>query len=112
MALPKSHRLSLRFERDRLNKLGKSFFGKFFTLVVADSPEDKQINTSRFAILLSKKTAARAVDRNKIKRTTSEIIESALSSIPNKDYLIIPKKQALTEDYKNLSADLKSLFEK
>jgi len=108
MALPKSHRLSLRFERDRLNKTGKSFSGKFFTLVAADSPE----NTSRFAILLSKKTATRAVDRNKIKRITSEIIESALSSIPGKDYLVIPKKQVLTEENKNLSEDLKSLFAK
>jgi len=67
MALPRAHRLSLRFDRDRLTKTGKTVFGKFFTLVVADTPEDKKVGSPHLAILLSKKTASRAVDRNKDK---------------------------------------------
>ena len=110
MALTRAHRLSLRFERDRLNKDGKNIFGKFFTLVVADTPEDNKSQSPRLAILLSKKTAPRATDRNRIKRITSSLLEDILSSVPSKDYLIIPKKQVLTEDNQSLSEDLKNLF--
>jgi ribonuclease P protein component len=111
MALPKSHRLSLRFERERLTKTGKTVYGKFFTLVVADS-SDIKAGVPRFAILLSKKTASQATDRNKIKRITSGILEPLLSSLTPKDYLIIPKKQVLIEENKILQEDLKSLFDK
>ena len=111
MALPKSHRLSLRLHRDRLTKTGKTFFGKFFTIVVADS-SDTKTGVPHLAILLSKKTANLATNRNKIKRLISAIIENLLPSIPPQDYLVIPKKQVLTEDYKNLTEDLKNLFQK
>ncbi|MFZ3068935.1 MAG: ribonuclease P protein component [Microgenomates group bacterium] len=110
MALARAHRLSLRFERDRLNKDGKTIFGKFFTLVVADTPEEKKSQSPRLAILLSKKTAPLAIDRNKIKRITSALLEDLLSSLPPKDYLIIPKKHVLTENNQSLSEDLKNLF--
>lgn len=107
MALARAHRLSLRFERDRLNKDGKTIFGKFFTLVVADTPEDNKSQSPRLAVLLSKKTAPLATDRNKIKRITSALLEEIFSSISPKDYLVIPKKQVLTEDHQSLFEDLK-----
>lgn len=110
MALPKSHRLSLRQQRERLTKTGKTSFGKFFTLVVADTPEDKKTNSPHLAILLSKKTAPLATNRNRIKRITSGLLEGILSSISQKDYLIIPKRQVLTEDHKILLEDLQALF--
>jgi ribonuclease P protein component len=109
MALPKSHRLSLRFERDRLNQTGQTKHGKFFTLVVAKTPEEKLVSP-RFAILLSKKTSPLAINRNKIKRITSDIIVSLLNIFPKGDFLIIPKKQVLTEDYKGLLEDIKNLI--
>ena len=112
MALPKSHRLSLRFNRERLTKTGKTFYGKFFTVVSSDTPDSEKLISPRLAILLSKKTATLATDRNKIKRITSSIIEKLFSSIPPKDYLVIPKKQVLTEDNKNISEDLQNLFVK
>ena len=112
MALPRAHRLSLRFDRDRLTKTGKTVFGKFFTLVTAETPEDKKTSSPRLAILLSKKTANLAVARNKIKRITSAILESHLSSISPKDYLVIPKRQVLIEEYKIIEADLINLFAK
>jgi ribonuclease P protein component len=110
MALPKSHRLSLRLNRDRLTQTGKTVYGQYFTLVSANLPLDIKLITSRFAILLSKKTASLAVDRNKIKRVTSSIIESLLIDISPKDYLIIPKRQVLTTAYIDLYEDLKNLF--
>lgn len=111
MALPKSHRLSLRFERERLTKTGKTSFGKLFTLVSAES-SDKNIHIPRLAILLSKKTASLAVDRNRIRRITSSLLQNILSTIPPQDYLVIPKKQVLTENSKTLADDLQGLFKK
>ena len=110
MALPKSHRLSLRQNRDRLTKSGKTSFGKYFTLVSAEIPEDVDQTKSRFAILLSKKTAALSTDRNRIKRLTSSLLETLLPSIPAKDYLIIPKRQILIEKYSTLEEDIRMLF--
>jgi ribonuclease P protein component len=112
MALPKSHRLSLRFERDRLTQTGKTVFGQYFTVVSASTPDDKKTTSPRLAILLSKKTASLAVDRNKIKRITSTLLESLLSSISPQDYLVIPKRQVLTADNNSLKKDIKNLFTK
>jgi ribonuclease P protein component len=112
MALPRSHRLSLRFERDRLTNTGKTVFGKYFTVVSAVTPENNKIDSPRLAILLSKKTASLATDRNKIKRITSALLESLLSSITPQDYLVIPKRQVLTENDQLLKEDIKNLFGK
>ena len=113
MALPKSHRLSLRFNRERLTNTGKTFYGKFFTLVVSDTPDIEESTSPRLAILLSKKTASLATDRNKIKRITSGIIERLFSSISSKDYLVIPKKHILNIENKSLlEEDLKNLITK
>jgi ribonuclease P protein component len=106
MALPKSHRLSLRFERDRLSQSGKTINGRFFTLVSAPGVTPNP----RLAILLSKKTANLAVDRNNIKRTTSAVIESLLSSISPQDYLVIPKRQVLTTVFSELQKDFKEIL--
>jgi len=111
MALPRAHHLSLRLDRDRLTKTGKTFYGEFFTLVVAPpAPRSSKSEVGRLAILLSKKTAKLAVDRNKIKRITSALVESLLSSLPVKDYLVIPKRQVLETDFKALHKDLQALF--
>lgn len=112
MALSKSHRLSLRFERDRLTKTGKTVFGQYFTVVSAANPDDQKTVSPRLAILLSKKTAALAVDRNKIKRITSALLESILPTIKPQDYLVIPKHQVLTTDNHILEEDIKNLFTK
>lgn len=111
MALPRANRLSLRFERDRLTETGKTIHGQFFTIVSAPVGAIHESPTiPRFSILLSKKTASHAVDRNKIKRITSAILEPLLSSIPLNDYLIIPKHQVLTTDFQDLQKDLHDLL--
>lgn len=116
MALPRANRLSLRFERERLTQTGKTVHGQFFTLIAAPAPRSPrpagrdEVGLPRFAILLSKKTAKLAVDRNKIKRITSAILEPLLPSIIPKDYLIIPKRQVLTANFQDLQKNLSSLL--
>lgn len=111
MALPKSHRLSLRFAKDRLNKTGQSSFGQFFT-IVSQKQDPLLNNTPRIAILLSKKTASLATDRNKIKRITSTLVQPLLSTLSAKDYLIIPKRQVLTTSFQDLQKDLATILAK
>lgn len=106
MALPRENRLPLRFERDRLTKEGKTVYSKYFTLVYAAS----SVAIPRFAILVSKKTAKLAVDRNKIKRLSSSLIQSRLLQLKPLDYLLIPKSSILSVDYSGLSEDFHLLL--
>jgi ribonuclease P protein component len=66
----------------------------------------------RFSILLSKKTAKLAVDRNRIKRVTSALLAELLPSLPPADYLIIPKRSVLDTPHSDLLSDLSSLIPK
>jgi ribonuclease P protein component len=110
MALPRANRLSLRFERERISTTGKTFYGKFFTVISAKQETPSQ--SPRFAILVSKKTARLAVNRNKIKRITSSLIENILPTIPPNDYLVIPKHQTLELVNKDLQKDIQAVLSK
>ncbi len=117
MPLPAINRLPLRFERDRLTKDGQTFHTPHFTLVTVPSPNsslrggiaDAAISlhqVPRFSILLSKKTAKLAVNRNLIKRRTSALLAELLSSFPPADYLVIPKRSVLDTPHSDLLSDL------
>lgn len=108
MALPRANRLSLRLNRERLTKVGKTSHGQFFTLISAPT----EGTYPRLAILLSKKTSPLAVNRNKIKRLTSAVLEGLLSILPPKDYLVIPQRQVLETSQKDLQTDILSLLKK
>ncbi len=113
MALPRENRLSLRLERDRLNKEGKTYFSRHLTIISAPfTLRSSKSEVGRFAILLSKKTAKLATDRNLIKRRTSALIFDNLSQFPIADYLLIPKRSVLDTPHSNLLADFLSLLQK
>ena len=67
---------------------------------------------ARLSILLSKKTARHAVDRNRIRRRTSALLLELLSQFPPADYLIIPKRSVLDTPLPELLADLSTLLPK
>lgn len=71
------------------------------------SPELKA-TAGRFSILLSKKTARLAVDRNLIRRRTSALLAELLPRFPAADYLVIPKRSVLDTPHSELLADLSS----
>jgi len=135
MPLPAINRLPLRFERDRFTKDGHTFHTRHFTLVSAPSvipsvvEESPSTNSSlrvsvprtaaislhqvpRFSILLSKKTARLAVNRNLIKRRTSALLAELISQFPPADYLVIPKRSVLDTPHSELLSDLSSLLPK
>ena len=108
MALPRANRLSLRTHRTRLTQTGHSFYGRFFTVIF--SYQDTS-SVPRFAILVSKKTALLASDRNRIKRIVSSVIQS-LFPLPVGDYLLIPKRQVLQAKFTDLQKDISTLVQR
>ncbi len=108
MALPRANRLSLRAHRARLTQTGRSVYGRFFTVIFS---HQDTASVPRFAILVSKKTAPLASDRNRIKRTVSSVIQS-LPPLPVGDYLLIPKRQVLQTEFTDLQKDLSALFQR
>ena len=107
MALAKKNLLPLRFERDRIDKIGKPQSGRYFTVIKAT---DKEQLIPRFAILVSKKISLLATDRNYLRRRISSIIHDILPTVFPADYLIIPKKNSLGTNINDLKTDLNKLF--
>lgn len=123
MALPRENRLPLRFERDRISREGKTFYGQNLTLVMAPSGTSTSSNPNseeftqttkipRFGILLSKKIAKLAVHRNLIRRRISSLLSGMVSSFPQNDYLVIPKRSILTITSTDLLSDLEFILSK
>lgn len=117
MALPRANRLPLRFERDRVSREGKTIFTKYLTVVIASQKsvipsevEESQTIKPRIGILLSKKTAKLAVNRNLIKRKLSAALIPLLARLAQSDYLLIPKATVLTASPSDLEADLQKIL--
>ena len=108
MALAKKHRLNLRLHRLRVEENCKKIHSPLFTYLISPQPkiEGTQPTNSRFAILISKKLARKAVDRNKIKRKISQSIQNTLPNLPqHHDIILIPKKTILGKTITQISKD-------
>lgn len=82
--------------------------GNYFSLVTAPL---QGAAAARFGCVVSKKVAARAVDRNKIKRLCRECARSAVQGAPAPyAYVLYAKKEALKATRAEISADIESLF--
>ncbi len=98
----KRYRLPLRQERSRINKEGHSTYGSYLTVISTQSTTE----FPRFAVLVSKKVSLLAVERNRLRRQFSEMLTSLIPLLGSKDYLIIPKKNALGVGFDSLKQDL------
>lgn len=108
MPLPKKNRLSLRLHKDDFTS-GQKYYGKYFTFI--KSTIDHRSSTQPvFAVLVSKKTAKKAVDRNKIRRLTSSVTQKLLPQFSGGQYLLIPKSSVITAPFSELLIDLSSLL--
>lgn len=77
--LPRTHRLTKARDFQEVFKQGKSFRWGGVVLKARSSKN----STSRFAIVVSKKVAAKAVKRNKIRRLFGEAIQAEIKHIPS-----------------------------
>jgi ribonuclease P protein component len=75
--LPKENRLRKKRDFEKVLKFGKGLRQKAFFLKTAKN----SLPQSRFGFIVSKKTAKKAVDRNKIKRHLREIVWRNLGGI-------------------------------
>ena len=81
--------------------------GKFFTLTIAKSPDNKP----RSACVVSKKTANKAHDRNLIKRRCRAVIRDA--SVKHPFALVFTAKRSAREaTFADVSLDVTSLLNK
>ena len=106
--LPRTHRLSSHQEIREVFRVGKRASGSFFSFIFLRDPS----HTSRFAVIVGKKTAPPAVDRNRAKRLVRETIRRRLSQIaPGYSGIILlsktpPEKLAL----RAVSLEVEDLF--
>lgn len=110
MALPKSNRLSLRTSKD-LFLDGKKFYSIYFTVIRSTVHDPKTANPG-FAVIVSKKTARKAHDRNKIRRLTSAVIYELLNKFPAGNYIVFPKGSVLLSPFITILSDLSILATK
>ncbi len=102
--MPKKYRLTGE-EIRRLS--GKRSHGTYFSLLVAASPAGH----AKFACVASKKAAARAVDRNAIKRRCRAILSKhGLSSEKRLAFVFYAKPGARGAPYAELERDITSLL--
>jgi ribonuclease P protein component len=111
MALAKKNRLNLRLHRLRVEANCKKLHSPLFTYLIAPQIEGTQPTSPRLAILVSKKLARKAVDRNKIKRKISQSIQNILPNLPhNNDIILIPKQAILDKTITQIQTDLKNVL--
>ncbi|HEY0907739.1 MAG TPA: ribonuclease P protein component [Candidatus Paceibacterota bacterium] len=86
---------------------GKSVFG---TLI---SMRYKPALKTKVSVTVSKKVAASAVDRNRIRRRTYAAVEKVLGNMKNPAYaMLMPKKEFLTAPFDTVCAEIESIFKK
>lgn len=104
--IPTSLRLT-SLDVEYVLKKGASLSTEFFIVRYLSNPEGKN---SKFTVVASTKLAAKAVDRNLIKRRTYEAIRLNADNTVKYRLALIPKKRALKAAYKEIEDDIKNLF--
>jgi ribonuclease P protein component len=98
----KKNRLTLK--KDILKtKKGESAKGAFFVVRIIKN----NLGMPRVAISISKKVSLKSVDRNLIKRRTSEVIRLILKGTEPFDIFIISLPESKNASYKDIELDIK-----
>jgi len=104
--MPKKYRLS----GDEIRDLsGKRSHGRLFSMLIA--PIDGA--HAKCAVVVSKKIAVRAVDRNKIKRRVRSALKKRMRGVQKPVALVLyAKREAKDAKFADVSHDIESLFSK
>lgn len=98
--LPRPLRLTESAEYQRLFQDAATGHGRLVTVRVAPSDEP------RAGVIVSKRTAPLAVDRNRIKRRLRPLLRGALTTYPEYRMAVIAKPPARRASSEQLAADL------
>ncbi len=89
----------------------RRFFSAYFSLTVAPFSADNASNGPKCACVVSKKAAAKAVDRNLIKRRCREACSLAIKGLSARcSFVFYAKKEARGATYRELEADIRKLL--
>jgi len=107
--LATKNRLTKEKDFKRINRLSRPFFSFYFRLKFLAN----NLDSSRFAVVVSTKISKKATERNRIKRQIREIIRLNESRIKSKyDIIISAQNKALGKDYQDLEKNLLNLLNK
>lgn len=105
----KKYRLTKRSDFQSVFKEGKRGFGKFFSIRYRVN----NLKNSRIAVVASTKVSKKAIERNKLKRQTREIVEFFLPNFEqNLDVIVNILSPSLNKEYDLLKKDLSLLLKK
>lgn len=101
--LPKTHRLRLKKDFDKIFKQGKFISRKFFTAGFAAN----DLPVSRIAAVVSKKVSKSAVIRNSIKRKMAEVLRLNLGKIKTGfDVVFLAKPEVKEKNYQEIESTI------
>lgn len=107
--LPNINRLKKTKEIEQVFKKGKGHKEGFLFLKIAKN----NLNASRFAFIVSRKVAKKAVLRNKIKRRLRELVGARLPEIKKGfDGVLVAQKNIESQNFKELKENINKLFKK
>lgn len=108
--LSKANRLPLRTEFKRVKSAGKFFSSNSFSLILNRKDADVPL---RFGFVVSKKVAAMAVDRNRIRRKLTEALRPHLTHLPaGIEGIFLAKPAAGGKSVQELSSEMAAVFGK
>ncbi len=101
----KKHRVNVAIFK-KLLKFGKRFSGDFINILYKKA--DDENSDYRFSVVVSKKIAKKAHDRNRIKRQVREIVKSFVldKNIHNLHFVVFLKQKSTFDKF----SELKSLI--
>jgi len=106
--LPKINRLKKDKDFEKTFKRGQGFKQGFLYIKIVKN----NLDTSRFAFVVSKKFSKKAVIRNKTRRRLSEIVKTKLLEVKKGMDIIIVVMPGAENDFQKLEETLNKLFKK
>lgn len=107
--LPRLNRLTKKKDFEETYQQGKAVGGNFL-LIKTKPNQEKQ---TRIGIVVSKKVAKKATERNKLKRRIREIVRKKNTKDKlGGDIVIIAKKPSAKASYRELEADWENVLSK
>lgn len=107
--MPKKHRLS-RADFVHLLRPARRIHGNYFSLTATPSAV---LTEPKVACVVSKKIAARAVDRNRVKRQCREALRPFIKEVQKPTALIFrAKREAVEATFAEIRQDIQKLLER
>lgn len=107
--LSRANRLSLKTDRFRIERDGKTFHSPLFTYLV--TPREGSSLPIRFAILVSKKNTPLSINRHRLRRHLTEILRHHLDQLPpGLDIILIPKRNIGSASPTQILSDLTKMI--